>query len=143
MSEWDRSHQYVLIRFVKEGTHLELRFTPGVASAVELIAIRKGLAEFRLVPPAALRELLGTSGRLDLGDHPRPAALERVTALRRHGLTVVATEFTRVDYLIYDKTIRCTILMEDPVDKSATVREMKASGIPVRDHADFDITNPG
>lgn len=143
MSDWDRSHEYVLVRFVKERAHLELHFTPGAASSADLIAIRKGLPEFRHVSPAALRKHLGTSGHLDLGDHPRSVALERMAVLRQQGLTVSATEFTRVDHLIYDKTIRGVILIEDSVEKEEVVREMMAAGMPIRDQEDFYVTDPG
>src|SRR5438067_8528983 len=133
MLTWDRSHDYVLHRFWNDLTRVTIRFHNAPPSVHELVALRRCLSQFRDVAPATLRDQIGDSRDLSLGEMPTPEARRVIEAAQAQGLEVGAESASFVSYLPYDRTTGCAWLIEDDAEASAIAQAMLATGVPVQD----------
>jgi hypothetical protein len=133
MLTWDRSHDYVLQRYWNDLTRVTIRFRNSPPSVSQLVALRRCLPQFRDVAPASVRETIGDSQELSLGELPTPEARRLIQAAQANGLEVVAQSASFVSYLPFDRTTGCAWLIEDDAEAAAVAQEMLAAGVPVQD----------
>ncbi len=133
MLTWDRSHDYVLQRFWNDVTRVTIRFCDAPPSVQELAALRRCVPQFREVGPAALRNQIGDSRQLSLGQMPTPEARRVIEAAQAQGLEVIAESASFVSYLPYDRTTGCAWLIEDATEAAAVAQAMLQEGVPVQD----------
>src|SRR4051812_19237605 len=113
MFQWDRTHDWVLQCFETDRADLTVVFDGARPSLRELAALRRCVAEFRQLPPAAARNRAGTSGRLELGELPGPEGRRLSEDLQQAGLRVELRNTSRVSYLPLDRTTGAALLIED------------------------------
>jgi hypothetical protein len=130
---WDRSHDWVLERFWHDRTRVSILFRQGKPSVAELAAVRRCLPQLRDMAPASLRDLIGDSGELRLGEMWTPDARRLIEAAQRQGLEVSAEDASFISYLPYDRTTRCAWLIEDDAEAAAVAQAMLAAGVPVQE----------
>jgi hypothetical protein len=130
MLSWDRSHDYVLHRFWNDLTRVTIRFGAAPPSAQEIVALRRCLPQFRNIAPAALRDQIGDSQQLSLGELPEARRL--IEAAEAQGLAVVAECASCVSYLPYDRTTGCLWLIENDAEAAAVAEAMLREGVPVQ-----------
>lgn len=132
MADWDRTHDWELIRIFQDLTRVTISFKAAVPSLPELAAIRRCLPQFQHMPPAALLSAIGGAGVLPLGVLPTPEARELIRTTEAAGLRVMGEGASEVGYLPFDRTTGCGMLIEDDEEADKVTREMLAAGVPVR-----------
>jgi hypothetical protein len=133
MLDWDRSHDWVLQHFWTDQTRVTICFRQGAPSLGELVALRRCLPEYRDVPPADLKAMIGDTGSLPLDILPTPDARRLIDAARGQGLEVVAESASFVSYIPFDRTTGCAWLIEADAEREAVARSMLEAGIPVQE----------
>lgn len=131
MLTWDRSHDYVLQRFFNDLTHVMIRFRGQPPSVSELVALRRCLPQYRYMTPAAVREEIGRSQELSLGELPSREARRLIETLQKVGLDVVVQSASYVSYVPFNRTTGYAWLIEDDAEAATVVEEMLAAGVPV------------
>lgn len=131
MLEWDRSHDWVLERFWHDRTHVVIQLRQAPPSVAELVAVRRCLPQFRDMPPADLRAMIGDAGMLSLGVLPTAQAQQLIQAIEAQGLQVVTEDASRASYLPHNRTTQSARRIDDEAAAAALVREMLAAGVPV------------
>lgn len=138
--EWDRSRDWVLIRYERVFASVTIEFDHDDPSIREILAVRQCLPQFRDTPPKAIREHLGTNGRFHLGQMAQDVADELVETATQNGLCMKAERFSRVSYLPCDQATRVAMLIDNDADAAALAQEMIAAGVPIRRFEDFKST---
>jgi hypothetical protein len=133
MLNWDRSHDFVLLRWRRDLTSITIRFQTSSPSVAELIALRRFLPRFRDMAPRAVREMIGHSQELRLDALPTPEAILLIEEAEREGLDVHAEQKSFTGYQPYDRTIGCAWLIENGDEAAAVVQTMIAEGVQVQD----------
>jgi hypothetical protein len=131
MVSWDQTHDWVVRQFYNDLTRVTIRFSEGVPSVSELIAVRRSLPQFRDTPPAELRAAIAGTGSLLLGEMPTREARRLIEAARDTGLNVLADNVSFISYLPYDRTTGCALLIEDDAEARSVAEAMIAAGVPV------------
>jgi hypothetical protein len=86
--DWNRHHDWVLLRSVSRSESVAVRVGTPSLSAESLRRIRRAVPELRNLPPQTLLERISTSGRLDLGRRSLGEAAELAASAARTGITL-------------------------------------------------------
>jgi hypothetical protein len=133
MLDWDRLHDYVLHRYFHDRARVSIRFRGAPVSAQELMALRRCVPRFRDMAPSSVRESIGDSAELSLGEMPGPEARRWITAIEAEGLQVVAESASFISYLPVNRTTGSAWLIENDDEAAAIAQAMLAAGVPVQD----------
>ncbi len=133
MPEWDRTHDWVLSRHYTERATLMVLFQGGRPSVSELATLRRCLPWLRHLAPVVLRDRIGQSGNLDLGEFDGREARRWQEDLKGAGLQVVIRDTSFTSYLPIDRTTGAALLVEDEEKARELVEEMMRAGVPVQD----------
>jgi hypothetical protein len=96
-----------------------------------LIAVRRSLPPFQNTAPAELRAAIASAGSLLLGELPTREARRLIEAARDAGLNVLTENVSFIDYVPYDRTTGCALLIDDDAEARSVAEAMIAAGVPV------------
>jgi len=133
MTEWDNSHDWILLRHFSDEIELKVRFDEGRPSPAELVSLRKCVPTLRHEPPAELRDRIAAGGSVVLGTYEVMEGRHLERTLKSAGLGVVVIERSSVFLLPFDRTTRTALLIEDEIASAQLAEDMILAGVPVQD----------
>jgi hypothetical protein len=141
MADWERSHDWVLIRFDRHYTKIIIYFQQDKPSTDELMTIRRCLLGFSNASPAKLRTLIIEAGGLFLDKMPSSDAARVIESIQGQGLYIVVENRSVTSYLPIDRTTDRALLISNKFEKDRISEEMIAAGVPIEKIEDYKIND--
>ncbi len=134
MADWERSHDWVLIKYNRNYTRIIIHFQQDKPSIGELLAVRRCLPQFSHDSPAKIRTLIIEAGGLFLDEMLSSDAVRVMEGIKGQGLNISVESRSFASYLPIDRTTGSALLIEDEFKKCRVVEEMIAAGVPIENN---------
>jgi hypothetical protein len=131
MIDWDKAHDWVLVRFEHTSTKIVIYFKEDIPAASELKAVKRLAPECRNASTMGLRKQIIGDGKLALHNIPISDAVKIISDLEQEGLNVILEIAFSTSYLPIDRTTNSAWLIEDELESFQVAVEMIAAGIPI------------
>ena len=105
MIDWDKTHDWVLIKFEHTSTRIVIHFKEDIPIASELKAVKRAVPECRTASTIGLRKQIIEDGSLALYNIPISAAINVISDLEKEGFNVILEIAFSTSYLPIDRTI--------------------------------------
>jgi hypothetical protein len=137
MTDWDRSHDWVLIKDTHYCIKIFIRFQKNIPSASELQAVRRCIPEWRNISVMGLLKLIIQDGYLVSHDVLSSDAIKIILDAKKAGLNANLHYTCINSYLPIDRTTSTALLISDEFQSHRVTQAMIAAGVPIENDEDF------
>ncbi len=136
MSNWDRTHDWEVLRFTGDRLSFSIRLAGEKPTLAELRALRECFTQFRTVPVSELRSAVTRPGALEFTFMHGMEARPLIDTARALGLQVTVECVPYVSISAYDRTAGCMLDCSDEQEHKAIIDSMLEAGVPISEMAE-------
>jgi hypothetical protein len=136
---WDGTDTWTLHVSYHSRVELKIAFNSEHPTVTEIIAVRKLLEEYRHMPVHQLKEKIGNSKVLSIGEYSTSEAEPITLNASKLGLSVMEKDSSRTEYLPYDQENQLALLIDNDELSEQIIKKMLEAGVPIVGHAEKAI----